>query len=554
MPVKLLNNYPENNLEKKITKKDGSPLYGEIWVYKQFLKFNKNHLLPENETWIFKHNYNLASHPASKGKVEGQIDFLLLTKYGILIIEVKGGGLRVDENDRYFSYSGSSEYQTENPFNQAKDYTHSLKELIDEIVFVYRAVVLPSEAGFELKGPQLKGYDNLLFSRKNFAHLDENEDEIEINKLFYNFLIDLAKSSRRKILKQLNPGWSNDKISRKSFEKYSELSSKKLKSLRSQLFPTQSSYGYNPDRINTEIILKENHETLKGLRRNRKVIIQGAPGTGKTVLAKKFLAENILKQYKGIYYCANKLIKTKIEHSIIRDYGISENLITFKVFNENSINEILSEEIEFLIFDEAQEYFNQGLFELIEKLEINMEHPKVLVLYDPKQTIHHNFNDIAFYTDFYIENGFSHFLFDETYRCSQNKKIIAMSNNILIGNDIKSYSIASETVEILKEIKNIIDETKFLKAEQIILIHSDLIENFKKIASQYFQSDLEELLENNINIPSPRIKYTTPIKYRGLENKSVYLITKNIDEKSKVQNYIAVTRAMEQVKIILWKK
>ena len=38
MPVKLLNNYPENNLEKNITNKDGSPLFGEIWLYKQFLK------------------------------------------------------------------------------------------------------------------------------------------------------------------------------------------------------------------------------------------------------------------------------------------------------------------------------------------------------------------------------------------------------------------------------------------------------------------------------------------------------------------------------------
>jgi hypothetical protein len=89
MPIKLLNNYPPNNLEKHITKKDGSPLYGELWLYKQFLQFNKNNLL-ENENWYLKHDYNLSTHPASKGKVEGQIDFILLSKYGILIIEIKG--------------------------------------------------------------------------------------------------------------------------------------------------------------------------------------------------------------------------------------------------------------------------------------------------------------------------------------------------------------------------------------------------------------------------------------------------------------------------------
>ena len=551
MAVTLLNNYPENNLEKHITKKDGSPLYGERWLYKQFLQFNKNNLL-ENETWYLKHDYNLSTHPASKGKVEGQIDFILLSKYGILIIEIKGGGLRVDENDQYFSYNKSGEYKTQNPFNQAKEYTHTLKELIDESVFIYRAVVLPSEAGFQLKGPQLEGYKNLFFSKKNFSNFNDGEDDEAINKIFFDFLIDLAKSSRSRILKQLNPSWTAEKINQKRFEKYPELSSKKLKSLKSQLFPVQSSYGYNPDRINSEIILKENYEILKGLRRNRKVIIQGAPGTGKTVLAKKFLAENILKQQKGIYYCANKLIKSKIENTITRDYGIDNSLITFKVYSENDVNEDFLNEMEFVIFDEAQEYFNKGLFELIEKFENELESPKLLVLYDPKQTIIYNFNDIAFYTDFYIENGFTHYLFDETYRCGQNENIISLSNDLLNSKDIQPYLSVSETVGKLKVITEIIAETKFVKSEQIILINSSLIEDFKEIAKDYFNDSLEEMVESNINILSSKIRFTTPIKYRGLENKSVYLITDNLNEKAKVQNYVAVTRAMEQVKIMLW--
>lgn len=553
MPVILLNNYPKNNLEENIIKKDGSPLFGEIWIYRQFLKFNEYNLLPDNESWILKRDYNLSTHPASKGKVEGQIDFILLSKYGILIIEVKGGGLRVDENDEYYSYKrNGEEYKTQNPFNQAKEYTHTLKELIDKGIFIYRAVVLPSEAGFKLRGPQLEGYKNLLFSKKNFSHLNELDEEKAINKLFFEFIIDLAKSSRSKILKELNPSWTAERINTERFKKYPELSSKKLKSLKSELFPVQNSYGYNPERINSEIILKENYETLKGLRRNRKVIIQGAPGTGKTVIAKKFLAENILKQQKGIYYCANKLIKSKIEHSVTRDYGISDTLIQFKVYHENSINEDISKDIEFVIFDEAQEYFNKGLFELIEKLESEIELPKLLVLYDPKQTIIYNFNDIAFYTDFYIENGYTHYLFDETYRCGQNEIIIELSNDILNGKEIQLYVEVSDTVDMLKIIKEIIDEKKFLKSEQVILVHSYLIEDFKEVAKDYFNKDLEELIETNINIPSSKIRFTTPIKYRGLENKAVYLITNKLDEKSKVQNYVAVTRAMEHVKIVLW--
>ena len=138
MPIHFIDNYPKYNLEKIIVKQDNQPLHGEIWVYEQFLAFNENKLI-ENETWYLKHNYNLSTHPASKGKVEGQVDFLLLSKLGLLVIEVKGGGLRVSENDCYYSYDKSGEYETQNPFTQAKEYVHTLKNFIDSNVFVYRA-------------------------------------------------------------------------------------------------------------------------------------------------------------------------------------------------------------------------------------------------------------------------------------------------------------------------------------------------------------------------------------------------------------------------------
>ena len=233
---------------------------------------------------------------------------------------------------------------------------------------------------------------------------------------------------------------------------------------------------------------------------------------------------------------------------------MDNSLIKFKVYSENAINEKVSDEIDFIIFDEAQEYFNKGLFELIEKFEQKMEYPKLLVLYDPKQTVIYNFNDISFYTDFYIENGFTHYLFDETYRCGQNKNIITISNNILYSKKTKEDKIVASLENKLKVIKEIIDDRIFLNSEKIILIHSTLITSFKEISVDYFKDELEELIDNNINIPSPKISFTTPIKYRGLENKSVYLITNELHEKSKVQNYVAVTRAMDAVKIILWGK
>ncbi len=560
MPIHFIDNYPKNNLESVVINHDGDTLFGELWLYKQFLSFNENKFI-EDETWYLKHNYNLSTHPASKRKVEGQVDFILLTKQGLLIIEVKGGGLRVDENDCYYSYNKTGEYQTQNPFNQAKEYMHSLNELLDKKAFIYRAVVLPHEVGFELKGIQLEGYKDLFFSKRSFRHLDEDTDAKAVNSLFFQFISELANKSKRKIIRELNPGWSFDKVNKLIFEFYPELKSKEIQRLKTELFPTQTSYGYNPDRINSEIILEQNYETLKGLRRNIRVLIQGAPGTGKTVLATKFIAENLLKQHKGIFFCANLLLRSRLENIIINQFDLDSNFISFRIFSNAVTLESIDFDIDFLVFDEAQEYFNTGLFDFIEKLNVKLQNPKILVLFDPNQSIISDSSDLTFYTDYFIENGYTHYLFDEIFRCIQHLNISTIAKYILVNNfaglakDFPKHILMAESnSDKLGLISDIIKEPRFNNSGKIILVHSNLIGSFKTFVKDYYKDEIEELTELNINQITSRIRYTTPLKYKGLENKAVYLITDELSEKSKTQNYVAVTRAMESVNIILWKQ
>jgi len=555
MPVYFIDNYAKKNIETIIVNQDGNTLFGELWVYQQFLSFNENKYL-EDETWYLKHNYNLSSHPASKRKVEGQVDFILLNKQGLLIIEVKGGGLKVDENDCYFSTGEGKEYETQNPFIQAKEYVHTFKKLIDSSVFVYRAIVLPHEAGFILRSPQLAGYKDIFFSKANIT----GQDARAVQNIFFKFINELGRKERVRTFKRFYPNLNPDDVSKKAYENYPLLCSKEIKRLKSELFPTQSTYGYNPDRINSELILKENYEILKGLRRNRNVIVQGAPGTGKTALAVKYLAENLLKQQKGIVYCANKLIRAKLEHIILTDYKLDPNNIAFRIFSDTVTHESVKGDVDFLIFDEAQEYFDKGLFDFIEKLNIKLEKPKILVLYDPEQAIVSNLKELAWYTDFFIEMGYTHFYFDENYRCAQNKEIAEISNCLLYNEygKIKSkyegyLTYVEETKQKLQILNEIVNDSKFTSSEKIILVQSHLIEEFTSIINDYFNRDLEELTDGNINIQSHKIRYTSPIKYRGLETESVYLIGKELNDSTKVQNYVGATRAMNSLRIILWK-
>ncbi|MBK7669333.1 MAG: DUF2075 domain-containing protein [Sphingobacteriaceae bacterium] len=112
----------------------------------------------------------------------------------------------------------------------------------------------------------------------------------------------MNKKARNRTLSKSFKSLTSEELNKKANELYPLLTAKDLKRLKSELFPIQSTYGYNPDKINTELICKENYEILKGLRRNKNVIVQGGPGTGKTALAIKYLAENLLKQQKGIVF------------------------------------------------------------------------------------------------------------------------------------------------------------------------------------------------------------------------------------------------------------
>ena len=257
-------------------------------------------------------------------------------------------------------------------------------------------------------------------------------------------------------------------------------------------------------------------------------------------------------------YCANKLVCAKLENIILNDYKLSSNDISFRIYSDKVTSESISSDLDFLVFDEAQEYFDKGLFDFIEELNKKLERPKILILYDPRQTIFSDFKDIAWYTDFFIENGFIHYLFDEIYRCAQSPIISEISRHVLLNKLLSKKEYAEfvnnvdSTEDKLRLVKKIVDESRFTKSEKTILIHSDLIEDFKKIVEDFFKKDFEELTEDNIGLASSKIRFTTPLKYRGLENEMVYLITPELDSKSQVQNYVAVTRAMQEVKLVLW--
>jgi hypothetical protein len=61
--------------------------------------------------------------------------------------------------------------------------------------------------------------------------------------------------------------------------------------------------------------------------------------------------------------------------------------------------------------------------------------------------------------------------------------------------------------------------------------------------------DVEELNESNISDTANKLRYTSILKYKGLEKKNVYLIITEPSELNKYEIFVGITRAIYNLEI-----
>ena len=121
MPIVSHVTYNEkSDLEAIIIQNDGKPLYGEIEMFRRIYSDCSN----SEYTWHFWHNLRL---PISVNKQnEIQIDFLLVCEKGVVVVEVKGGRVGIEQGMYYLEASRERTFLDRSPFDQAQDYMFAL--------------------------------------------------------------------------------------------------------------------------------------------------------------------------------------------------------------------------------------------------------------------------------------------------------------------------------------------------------------------------------------------------------------------------------------------
>jgi hypothetical protein len=578
MPVKFFPEKPIELLEKYIIKDDGNPLFGEIEVYRKLF----SDLSDSQEEWSIWHDLKLPVHSDvfnDYHKASAQLDFLVLSNEGVIVLEVKGGYVSLRENTFYYGKNFETKMK-QDPFRQAEGYKFTLKNKIlnniGKCLFCYAVIFPHVDYAFETTI-----FDkNILWTMKS------------------------AKSYSNSMEKFINSVFEYNRNQHKRYNRtYSKLSKNEIYAIKKVLSPiVKDKNKYNT--INTlEWLQISNLEILEGLFKNKRIMIEGPPGSGKTTIAKAYIDQQIGK--KGIYICWNNLLMYYM-HNILSDRKNNDEIEVTTLIgflkgldSDYSINDVLKkteeqfydyvkkiiEKLEeneqlpvydYIVIDEGQDVFDRGIDLIIDKMcghsKKGLNNGSALVLYDIDQGYRATGRNVIGIADL-LNEYFSHFKLNEVKRSAQNLDIKTLSQNIFnnphfIIDSINNNLYPAITITRhanLEKVKNYIvnniliqlrNEQSSLRGEQcIVLIESTLLKKSYKDepGMSYWLTikDVEELNKNNVSDKSNKLRYTSILKYKGLEKENVFMVVTIPNEKNKYELFVGITRAINNLEIMV---
>lgn len=481
---------------------------------------------------------------------DGEVDFIIISPdAGILVIEVKGGGIIRDKEKFYSIDRNENRYEIKNPYEQA---LNNKNKIIDELKRKNIHINRNYYIGHAVFFPDIN-------KDINFAGLEyRKEITLNANNLNNSF------SKIQNIMKMwLGPNKITQPLSQKDLLK--------------ALLPSEIINLAMPNRIKmeNEIIKKATDEQIEIILNaisNNKMIIKGCAGSGKTIIA-QYLAKKFAEENKKVLFCCynaqlKEYISTNLQHKNITILnfhelcrriitkagekipifnGIDENNYYEKILPENAfycLENFNEEKYDVVIIDEGQDFKNDW-WAIIEEL-LNKE-AKFYIFADDNQNIYGGVQ--------YPKEGF--FCYRLSKNCRNTKNVFNVSNNFYKGDPVsclkeaegfyRFYPLNMNVIEKISEIVNILLNNGISYRDITIL--SAFSENNSKLKGRIGRYNLIWDLNHN------GIKCSSIYSFKGLENDIIILTEiENIPEKQRYELlYVATTRAKNSLYVVATK-
>jgi Nuclease-related domain/AAA domain len=254
---------------------------------------------PETDDWVCLHSLGLARHATKR---RGEIDFLLLTRKGIFVLEVKGGGVARHEGVwRFMDRYGDVYEKYESPFDQASSAMFALENNVRQ-----------EFKDDERRSRLLFGYGAM------FPDIVFNETGCEADQqLLYD-----GRDRRKPITEYIDrlAAFARQRDSRPRYAP-SEKDIQALVNFLRPDFDLIPPLGIHADAIAEKLISleKEQYAVIDAWEQynQARVLVQGGAGTGKTLLAiETAVREARILRQDVLLICYNRLLAKFLEENV----------------------------------------------------------------------------------------------------------------------------------------------------------------------------------------------------------------------------------------------
>ncbi len=537
---------------------------------------------PETKNWVILHSLNLSSHIK---RVYGEIDFVVLApKLGIFCLEVKSGKVKRQDGvwvitDRY----GNIHKKHIGPFEQSRDGMFSLIEMIKKHFgvqsklwrLIYGFGVMFPHINFEFQGVEYE--QSQIYDRSSRREPISNYIK-SLSKFTYNHLSECA--------------WFKGHESLPTKDDIKQL----VNYLRGNFEVFVSKHDYIEDC--EEYICsytEKQYEILDQISDNPRLLINGAAGTGKTLLAIEAAKRLAHQGCRIAFFCYNRLLSEWVRHKLsfyedIQILVMSFHQYLFSNATKNNhlehtsksdefytcdlpllaleaIDQIGIRKYDYVIIDEGQDLIRSEYLDVVDAILNGGIAGGRWQIYSDflQQSIYGDYTPSEMYEE--LEKRGSYFRLNLNVNCRNTKPIgeetsmithfpspVYMSSNI-DGEEVDYYFSKNNQnqIDILDKIlKNYMKHKVPLKAITILSPFKLSNSPVSCYSSKYIK--ITELDPSNISIDNIQcVTYATIHSFKGLENSIIIIvdINRELFEKNKMLLYTAMSRAKAKLILIL---